>query len=209
MNIFLGFDPGGINNFGWCVCEDANDLSIITVRTHGIASHAAEAVNNALAALDGEDNIVGVGIDAPMFWRADGDRLVDIIVRNAIQQIGAAAPAGTVQSVNSLRGACVIQGIITGVLLRKRFPDVQITESHPKAMLWLLDHANAPNPVLSPFLGQEQFEEEHVRDAALGALCAWAMINEPQGWQNLFPHEHDPILPVSGTISYWMPLIPF
>jgi hypothetical protein len=120
---------------------------------------------------------------------------------------------GIVQNVNALKGACVVQGILTGILLRGANPDIPITESHPKALLWLLglggnpagDGVNVPNPALIPFIGQGHFQSEHERDASLGALGAWAMLHHPHGWQDLFLNEPHPIMPVPGPMSYWMP----
>lgn len=215
MPSILGFDPGGIHNFGWCVCANNANLPLVIYAT-GTVNHAAGAIAAAGAAIPQNDQVVGAGIDAPMFWRTDGDRIVDQLVREGLINSGAppGIVGGVVQNVNALRGACVVQGILTGVLLRRTYPDVPITESHPKALLWLLglgvnpvgDGVNVPNPALGNLLGQAQFNSEHERDAALGALGAWAMLHNPDGWQDLFPHEPFPIRPVPGLMSYWMKL---
>jgi len=223
MPSIVGFDPGGKKNFGWCICLDNDHLPLVIHRT-GVTNHAPAAVGAAIAALPQNNQIVGVGIDAPMFWRRDFDhndptkydREVDQMVRLRMQNIGRARPGivgGVVQNVNCLQGACLVQGIITGILLRNDYPAVPITESHPKALLWILglgdnqqgDGVLTPNPALIQFLGQAQFNSEHERDAALGALGAWAMIHHPAGWDDLFPYEQNPILPVPGPMSYWMP----
>jgi len=63
-----------------------------------------------------------------------------------MRQRGAQNVHGTVQAVNSLRGACLVQGILTAILLRQRVPEIHVSESHPKAVLWLLGAATPENP---------------------------------------------------------------
>lgn len=209
MGVFLGFDPGGAGAFGWCVLE-GNGLPL-NVTARGIGNHAHDAVDSALAAVGGKP-VSASGIDAPLFWRSDGDRQVDQMVRTQIIALGAAG--GTVNSVNSMRGACLVQGVMVGVLLRQSLgSDTQLTESHPKAALWLLHVAVPGNPpdaitlaqLNQYFVGNVQHASDHERDAALGALSAFAMTSNLQGWHDLFPHEVNPVLPLSQPIGYWMP----
>ncbi len=78
---------------------------------------------------------------------------------------------GTVQSVNSLKGAVLVQGILLAMKLREKKPEIAITETHPKAMLHARrqDYADffaemglrAPMPVT-----------EHEKDALVGAIVA-------------------------------------
>ena len=60
-------------------------------------------------------------------------------------------PSGTVQQLNSLRGAALVQGLVAAMLLSQRVHGLPITETHPKAVLWLLriaslarGHADVP-----------------------------------------------------------------
>lgn len=135
MNYLIGFDPGGERNFGWCVVRDRREWPLRVVRT-GIADHAAEAVEAAYKAVPKGASVIGVGIDAPLFWVADGSRAVDNALRERIRCLGVPHAAGTVLQVNSLCGACLVQGMLAGVLSRQCSPGVPISESHPKAMLW-------------------------------------------------------------------------
>jgi integrase len=66
-----------------------------------------------------------------MWWAsaAGGGRRVDSWIR-ATYDIA----SGTVQSVNSLRGAVAVQGILLAMRLRTQTPNVPITEAHPKAL---------------------------------------------------------------------------
>jgi len=210
MGVFLGFDPGGAGAFGWCVL-DGNALPL-NLRARGIANHAHDALNGALQAA-GNNAIDAVGIDAPLFWRSDGDRQVDQVTRTQI--VGLGSPGGTVNHVNSMRGACLIQGVAVGLLTRQLVrPDVPISEAHPKAMLWLLGVASPANPpenisladLPGYFVGNVQGASDHERDAAVGALSAFAMVNQLQNWHDLFQHEVNPLLPLQQPLGYWMPV---
>src|SRR5687768_12952860 len=125
----LGFDPGGKNQFGWCVAEATASDGLSLIRS-GIGDHASDAVDSALGYVNNLEDIGGVGIDSPMFWFIKGKRRADILIRAEMTRLGAQNVGGTVQEVNSLRGACIVQGIMTGHLLRERAPKVRITESH-------------------------------------------------------------------------------
>ena len=145
--LLLGLDPGGKGAFGWALAEDAPAWPLRVVRT-GTADSAREALDAALGAA-GSTPILAAGIDAPLHWVAEGDRAVDARLRKRIAELGAPHPAGTVQHVNSLRGACLVQGMAAALLLRERFPALPISEAHPKALLWLLGIAAPGVPASS------------------------------------------------------------
>lgn len=209
-DLILGLDPGGENRFGWCISEDTEYLPLSILHC-GVASHAQGAIDAALR-LGGADRIAGTGIDSPLFWTPDGDRKVDKLLRQNIRRRG--GPTTTVMSVNSLQGACLVQGVLAGQLIRKRFSDARITEAHPKALLWLLGLANAATPVndvyssaLSRFIvfGNSRISE-HERDAALGAVTAWAMLHASKGWRDISKDESSAMHPWDTPVSYWMPV---
>ena len=130
--VLLGFDPGGINSFGWATLhlDEAGEFVSLTT---GVASNAPDAVRN--AGQSAASAPAGVGIDAPLFWVEKGDRRADSHVRNRV--VAAGGHAGTVNSVNSLRGACLVQGILTTRLVAASWPSAIVTEAHPKALLRL------------------------------------------------------------------------
>jgi hypothetical protein len=210
--IILGFDPGGIGGFGWCAVESIANGRLL-LRGSGLADHASGAVTAAVNSAEGFGEIKAAAIDSPLFWAADGDRDVDKVIRGAIRMMGAGNAGGTVQQVNSLRGACLTQGILAAHLLRVKLPAVRITESHPKALLWLLQIANSQRPVVeidcSHLSGLVDFEtsvrSDHERDAVLGAFAAWAMMSARQGWRNLYRHSESTFVPVF-PVEYWMPI---
>ena len=140
MKIFLGFDPGGEMSFGWAVCKARE--SILEVKSTGTASNAEDAIDKTVLKYT-NDTIIGVGIDAPLFWSRKSNRDVDENLQRAISIKGCKKPKNTVLKINSLRGACLFQGILIAYLLRERIPEILITESHPTAMLYLMGLANS------------------------------------------------------------------
>jgi hypothetical protein len=210
--VILGFDPGGEKQFGWCVAQVTKN-GHLQLRAWDIASHAAGAVAAALRKAGDFGRVEAAGIDSPLFWVADGDRKADKSIRCAMTRIRAEHVGGTVQQVNSLRGACLSQGIMTAHLLRRELPGICITESHPKALLWLLHVASVERPVaevgmnhLSDLIESEPLcFSDHERDAALGAVTALAMIDKRSGWRDLCREEKNAFAPVS-PVEYWMPV---
>lgn len=216
MNVILGFDPGGKAKFGWAVCIEIDDrLKVIAT---DIADHAKDALERSCNALPKGGLVIAAGIDAPMFWVADGDREADRLVRKAIGCLGAKSPGGTVQPFNSLRGACVIQGLLILKLLRQLYPGLPITEAHPKALLWLMGIARRDREpgmigikdiegVIIEEMGLNlQDKDKDKRDAILGAFTAQMMIRKKSGWADLLKYEKkEKILADKAPIEYWMP----
>ena len=209
VGLFLGFDPGGVRAFGWSALS-GNQLPLQLI-ARGVANHAEGAVQAALAAIV-QNSVTASGIDAPMYWQPRGDRNVDQLVRTNIVQRGSSG--GTVNAVNSMRGACLIQGMMVAMLLRANIDQLPITESHPKALLWLLGIAQPGNPPAGIALGNLQQwivgnvagASDHERDAALGALSAFAMTSAMVGWRDLYQQEVNPITPLNPPPGYWLPI---
>jgi hypothetical protein len=211
MAVLLGFDPGGEGKFGWAVC--INNVDELYVVDTGLADHAKGATECALKAIPKGMFVAGAGIDAPMFWVFDGSREADRRIRGVIGRLGAPSPGGTVQHFNSLRGACVIQGLLILKLLRQLYPNLPVTESHPKALLWLMEIASKDfgpeivkiNDIKGINVTRARIRTEDERDAVLGAFAAQAMIRNEPGWEDLLKFERDPVLAGESPISYWMP----
>ena len=138
MSIYLGFDPGGIKSFGWAVLLIDPNGGVHALKT-GVVSSAPDAIDAASSGLIGTPE--AVGIDAPLFWVENGDRRADAAIRRRV--VVAGGQSGTVSSVNSLRGACVVQGILAARLVGALWGSVLITETHPKALLRLYADAAA------------------------------------------------------------------
>jgi hypothetical protein len=211
MEIYLGFDPGGVDRFGWAVCSPSGP--ILRVLARGKAGNAKEAITQAISIVPEGGSVVGAGIDAPLFWTDHGGRDVDNLLRQAIKKLGAPSPGGTVQNINSLRGACLVQGVLTASLLHKKYPGITITESHPKALLYLLGIAGAQRDadavtmadLTRHFASDTDSVAQHERDALLGAFTAFAGRERRQAWKNLFDEEKETVIPFDYPVAYWMP----
>jgi hypothetical protein len=215
MKLLLGFDPGGENSFGWAVGQSSAELPIQVLHT-GIASNAGEAVRAAIASVPETVEFLAAAIDAPLFWTAAGRRAVDDRIRAAIAAKGCTKSSGIVQNPNSLQGACLIQGTMTAVLLRKQHPGIVISECHPQVLLWLfnMDHVDSSHKhvkihdVPDLFLPDQRQRTEHERDATLALFSAWAAVHHSAGWQDLFQVAAEPAFPLGNAVSYWMPALP-
>lgn len=85
-DVILGFDPGGVKQFGWCVAQ-ATDDGRLQLCASGVASHAAGAVTAALGKAEDFGRIGAAAIDSPRFWVADGDRKADKTIRSAMKRL--------------------------------------------------------------------------------------------------------------------------
>jgi hypothetical protein len=197
MKFIIGFDPGGEKSFGWCLAKYSEIYPLNVVKS-GCVNNASEALQVVKRLIPDNVSPLAAGIDAPLFWRSDGDRKADLNVRQAIRRRGAPSPGGTVQHVNSLRGACLAQGMMISVLLKELWPTILITESHPKALRFLMPDAD------SRLEGFHPQTTEHELDAGLGALTAWALLVKPAGWQDLSRLDERTYTLLGATPAYMM-----
>ena len=158
INLFLGFDPGGRNAFGWSICREVGgrlqpDNRPIT----GLADHAGDAANQVQRRIENDDSLCDLpiraaGIDAPLLvHRRKGNRNIDQNLRDKLvsNKFPASKVGGTVQEVNSLRGGATVQaGLLLAQLIEMPWAqDMKITESHPTAFRYLLSHVKKPEMV--------------------------------------------------------------
>jgi hypothetical protein len=190
----LGLDPGGANAFGWAVISGsfANPIFI----AGGVTSGASNAIKHATLHLQQPPE--ALGIDAPLFWSPKGDRLADKLVRAQVRAVG--GHNGVVGHVNSLRGACLVEGLIAAQIAKNLWPRVQITEAHPKALMLISGTAG-----LFAVRSELHGVGHHIRDAALSALAALALIEQVSGWHDLATLEPERCEPLGITVSYWFP----
>jgi hypothetical protein len=189
----VGFDPGGKNAFGWCIVSF--DGSSVTCEG-GVVSDACGALDAAQAVLEGPP--AAVGIDAPLFWVNDDDRDADRAVRALVRAAG--GHNGTVGHVNSLRGACLVQGVLVARKAAECWAGAAITEAHPKALRQVCAKARvfADRP--------ELVGVGHLRDAALAAFAAHALATDAAGWHDLVKREREPFFPSGAPVRYWFPV---
>lgn len=199
----LGFDPGGKGNFGWCIAVNVNTLPLPIIKS-GCEDNALKAFSAIKIFMHGY-KVMGAGIDAPLYWRADGEREADRIVRGRVPSGG----KSTVLSVNSLQGACLAQGMMIASLLRREYPDLGITEAHPKAYIRVTGADDKDISSLCDLKWDSKKDDDyHLRDAALACVAAWHMLN-PTDCENLYEKDRggEVFLPVND-VAYWFPKCP-
>jgi hypothetical protein len=192
MSYWLGCDPGGKNKFGVVRLSSRGSFSASTLAS----------VDDVLQTIDCEP--LEVGIDCPLWWITceGGGRKADRWIRENYGLSG-----GEVQSVNRLRGAAVVQGILLAMKLREQYPSVRITEAHPKALIKAIKMTGSDVFKLH-FELSGQLSSEHERDALVAAVAA------REGFSNrwdvdlslkLSQSELDPKNLWFGAVNYWWP----
>ncbi len=188
---FVGIDPGGVSSMGWCVMTVQGAAIQLACGTCTGVESCLDLIASRLAKAP-----AAVGIDAPLYWVYYGDRIADRRIRSAVTAAGGAS--GTVSHVNSLRGACLVQGVLSVAAIAKRWPSARVTESHPKALLRVWPEAAA-------FISGWSFGTKHERDAALGAYAAKAFYERSLGWVDWITRESNVFLPGGQSVAYWFP----
>jgi len=121
--VWIGADPGGKRKFGVAALSPDGDVEATRF------SCAREAV----AWVAGfEDDVLGVGVDAPLWWSSgiSGARNADEWLRD---RYPGARNSGRL--INSVVGGVLIQGFLFAAELRQRVPELPVTEAHPKLLL--------------------------------------------------------------------------
>lgn len=183
---WVGADPGGMNNFG---------LAFLDMAGKELKCDTVSSVDEAVTQIVRNGPPLGLGIDAPMWWSSQecAGRIADNKIRTRYRIL-----SGTVQSVNSLRGAALVGGMMLAQRIREKFPDTKITETHPKALLFALKLNDTG--FAERFKTPTDWCNDHERDATIGAVCAregfvgrWTFDLAQQRYES----EQDPS-------SYWL-----
>lgn len=196
--VWIGVDPGGKGNFGLAILKFDGSTRTCCV------SCADEAVQ--VIVRDHNSTPSGVGVDAPLWWSSgrSSDRKADQWLRSTYSLSG-----GRVQTANSLRGAALVQGAMFVQRLRENFPEIGVTETHPKAV-WKALKLKSWNAFLNRYsvVVETHCEEEHERDAVISAVAA----REGFGGRwvtdlstNRHPNEQDPSQFWLGPVHYYWP----
>jgi hypothetical protein len=192
---FVGFDPGGKNAFGWAVLEvlDGN----LRYLSSGTCSDARSAFDS--VTLPGGATPGAVGVDSPLYWEAGQERQADKDIREALRKAG--KPTSTVIHVNSLRGACLVQGALVANFAAEAWPDTRITEAHPKALVHLWPETTAFITSLP-----SRVKNEHEIDAAIAAYSAYMPVRQTFEWRNLTPNSNHRFPRYRCSVEYWFPI---
>jgi predicted nuclease with RNAse H fold len=193
--VWIGADPGGKGCFGLAIL--ASDGSS---RTWSV--DCADDARNLI-----RENVAseprGIGVDAPLWWSSGpgGGRMADEWLRKTYRLSG-----GQVQSVNSLRGAALAQGMLFVTRIRELFPQIPVTETHPKAVLKALRLTR--KSFGERFNVRADWGTEHEGDAVISAVAAREGFSGR--WRkNLamdrLPGEQDPAQFWLAPIHYFWP----
>ena len=189
---WYGADPGGRNCFG-------------LARLSKDGKFKTTLVSSVDESMDFIEQPTAIGIDCPLWWSSGkgGGRKADRWLRETY-----GIHPGTVQTVNALRGAVVVQGILLAMRVRARNPNVLITETHPKALLKALKLRDWKVAAKHFRLDRKKPATEHERDAILSAVAA------REGARRKWTHdlsikrnqsELDPKEIWFGPVNYWWP----
>ena len=160
--VWIGVDPGGAANFGVAILKADESCHTCTVDFVDAAVEIIREHVNAMPA--------GIGVDAPLWWSSGkgGLRKADQWIR---RQYG--LHPRNVQAVNSLWGSVLAQGMMFVTRVREVFPSVNISETHPKAVLvalgrepWKVHLASIRTMVTL------DSKPDHERDAIISAVAA-------------------------------------
>jgi predicted nuclease with RNAse H fold len=194
--LWYGTDPGGANRFGVAALGEDGTYK----------AWCGSSVDEVLTTITAP---IAVGIDCPLWWSSGtgGGRRVDRWLRHTY-----GIHAGTVQSVNSLRGSVLVQGMMLAIRLRERMHDVQISETHPKALLQALGLSRASWEEMAAYfaLNGPDPANEHQRDAVISAVVAregatrrWTRDLSVEVKRDA--SEIDPKGLWFGPVAYWWP----
>jgi hypothetical protein len=190
----VGFDPGGDQAFGWAALSW--DEGQVARFVSGTCSNAPDALHAARVSIPCEP--AAFAVDAPLFWIPSADRKADQLIRKMVCAAGGSS--GTVSHVNSLRGACLVQGVLVARMAAQAWPEAIISEAHPKALLQVSSAARAfANAVL------KHSSTEHERDAGLAAFTALNLMTDSTGWHDLVKLEQDHYFPAGNPVAFWFP----
>ena len=206
--IYLGYSPGGSTGIA-----NKSGVSVLTVSDGGARyeTEAVGCVDDAMVwfadRLDGAAPSAA-GIDAFLFWETSrcGWRAADRWLRATYSPV-----MRNVLPSNSVQGAAAIQGMALGISLRKAWPELVLTEAHPKVLYyamtgdryewtpkvnrWLLDMTGAVN---GPSI-QTQNEWRAL-------VSAWtAAMGHSQRWRVDLRKQSKCAVEPAGPVAYWWP----
>lgn len=208
----VGYDPGGNGRHGFARAFVRGGKIVGPVATETLQT-AEEVVRSIL----GGENPLGLGIDTLTCWSTGhgGWRPADRWLR---QHPHYGAVKGAIIAPGGLAGAMCLNGMAVLVAVRQAFPDIFVTETHPKVLYYALfkerHDFNGPNrSVMKSRLSRlldgvdiaPRDEDEHQWDAGLSML---PVVRGLYGsWQDLHARLTKPgerlIHPCGKTTYMW------
>ena len=203
----VGYDPGGNGNHGFARAK-VRDGDIVCVTTKTLQT-AEDVVRSIL----GGERPLGLGIDTLTCWGTghSGWRPADHWLRDRYRDV-----KKSIVAPNSLLGAMSVNGMAVLFTARRAFPDIFVTETHPKVLYYARckqrydysgRNASAMNACLSCWLGVNVTpQNEHEWDAGISILPVVRGLHG--SWQDLHalpPDSGERLLQPCGKTTYMWP----
>lgn len=196
---YLGFDPGGDSRFG-----------VVLLAENFVKASTVSTVDDAVKwAVDecGSLRPIAAGIDTLLHWATtkSGMRPCDLQLRRKYPDA-----RNSIMAPNSLYGAMAIGGMALALRLRKKWPELDLNETHPKVLLYALWKERYDPKTVSAAVRQFArrvgiecaIRGEHEFDAL---LSAWATREGlAGGWIDIVGIDVDLLLP-AGRVRYLWP----
>lgn len=210
MNIngtIMGYDPGGNKNNGVAFFTYENSIlkksKIDTIVTAEYVIKHARCFPNLLA----------IGIDTLTCWSTgeSGWRPADRCLKKRHPEV-----TKSILAPNSLYGAMAINGMAVLIKLRKYYPSLCITETHPKVLYHALTgqkydyerNRQKMDKLLTDKLETTRIpENEHEWDATISVYAALQGMrgNWTIDLHTLPPSENEQLIKPCGETHYWWP----
>lgn len=203
----LGYDPGGNNSHGIAIAKFLNgklvNIDVKTLSTAEDVIQYAEAI----------EDLKLLGIDTLTMWSTgeSGWRPADRWLKAKYKAI-----THSIASANSLFGSMGLNGMSLLVSLRAKYPDLQITETHPKVLYFEL--SKQKYDYTSNWRDMDQSlgllldtpiatKNDHEWDAVVSVYAAYMGFTGQ--WSNnlhaLPTLKNERLVKVCGNSSYWWP----
>ena len=206
--IAIGYDPGGNRKHGVAraIVRDGDVLSVTTT-TYSVVEEVVASIVNDEAPL-------GLGVDTLTCWATgrSGFRPSDRWLRQRYDCV-----RNSVAAPNSLFGAMSLSGMALLVAVRHAFPNLFVSETHPKVLYYTQFHerydynglnASVMDDRLRQLLGVDVApRNEHEWDAAISILAVVRGLHGP--WQrdlhDLPTDPHERLVHPCGRTAYLWP----
>ena len=202
----VGYDPGGNLSHGVAM------LSIDQGKVQKASVQTLRTVEQVIGVFESVGPLIGIGVDTLTCWGTgiSGWRPADRWLRKKYSEV-----QKSIVSPNGLYGSMGLNGMAVLIYMKNLYPDLFITETHPKVLFWHLekkryDYAQSKDMMdkkLGLMLGVAITPtNEHEWDAAISAYAAFAALSG--AWKrNLheLPTEDDEriISPCEKTCYFW------
>lgn len=205
--LIAGYDPGGNN---------AHGLAIARFRSGKCKEACIETHRNAESVIDrleGVGQLSAIGIDTLAAWSTgdSGWRVADLWLRHTYKKVHS-----SVVSPNGLYGSMGLNGMAVLRSLRQKYPDLMVTETHPKVLYWALSQTkykyaesqSVMDAALSDWLGVKvETKNDHEWDAVVSVLASFKGVSG-QWRHDLFQEsgqEVGRLVFPAGPAQYWWP----